>query len=242
MTAPRPEPKLPDRFDVERVTEKSPLPTPARDVLYALARRMQQGSTYIPLQHATISLNKLAEISGWSKRQVQRALNYLEARAIITRRRPSLHDARTKQARTSYTVHYEQLEKLGTGSPKEARDTQAYGLGPPRRKPRDTQARELGTEGPEARDSVAPNQTLSDKPDQPDLETALIVSLLKVRTGQAVSDDQAAAIRQLLLARPGAEGEPPAAYIRRVLNTDPKPQRWLPNAQPPDNSQQEEAS
>jgi len=115
--------KPPDRYDVEWATEESPLPTVARDVLYALARRMVKGSTVIPLEHAAISLNNLSEITGWSKRQVQRALDYLEFKLILTRRRPSSYDARVNHARTSYVVHYEWLERLGTGSPKEAGDT-----------------------------------------------------------------------------------------------------------------------
>jgi hypothetical protein len=234
------EPRLPNRFDVEWATERSPLPTVARDVLYALARRMQQGSTVIPLQHAAISLSKLAEASGWSKRHVQRALDYLEKRGIITRRRPSLHDARTKQARTAYVVHYELLLELGPGSPKKAWDTAAYGLGPPRRKPRATQTQGLGSGSPAARDTVAPDQTLSDQPDQSD-EIALVIKHLKERTGTEVTREWAAETARLILARPGI-GTNRRAYLIRTLVTDPNPQRWLPTPQPPRFTKEEEAS
>lgn len=235
----RPEPQLPTRYDVEWATERSPLPTVARDVLYALSRRMQQGSTVIPLQYAAISLSALAAAAGWSKRHVQRALTYLEDRDVISRRRPTKHDARVNHARTAYTVHYDALIKLGTGSPKKAGDTVTYGLGPVRRKPRDRQSRGLETGSPAARDTVAHNQNLPEQPEQTDREIGLIVGLLKVRTGVTVTHEQAAETRRVLLARPGASDQPPMAYIRRILTQDKQPKRWLPPREP---DHQEEAS
>jgi hypothetical protein len=49
------------------------------------------------------------------------------------------------------------------------------------------------------------------------------------RTGQTISEGQAAAIRTLILARPGAQGQRPMAYIRRVLTLDTRqnPEKWL---------------
>jgi hypothetical protein len=209
-------------------------------VLYALARRMAQGSTVIPLQHAQISLNQLAKASGWSKRHVQRALDYLEVRGIVTRRRPTLHDARVKQARTTYVVHYEPLAGLGTGSPKEAGDTTAYGLGPPRRKPRDKAAQGLETGSPDPRDTAAHESDLSDQPDQSE-EISLVIRHIAERTGVTVDRQWAAATRDLILARPGIVNR--RSYLIRTLATDKNPERWLPTPQPPPyNAQQEEAS
>jgi len=218
--------QLPTRYDVEWAAERSPLPTVARDVLYALARRMQQGSTLIMPQHMP-SLSSLAKSAGWSKRHVQRALDYLEKLGIVSRRRPSKHKARTEHARTMYTVHYPRLAELGTGSPKEAMDAQSLGLGPVRRKPRDTSAPDLGTGSPEARDTEAHGQNVSVHTDQSDPETVFIRQHLQDRTGRDVGEAQAAEIRALILARPGAQDQRPMAYIRRTLITDKNPGRWL---------------
>jgi hypothetical protein len=219
--------KPPNRFDVERATEWSPLPTPCRDVLYALARQMIKDTTVIPL-HVQPSLKTLAKKTGWSKRHVQRALDYLEVLNIIERRRPPMELARTEHARTTYVVIYDRLFELGTGSPKAARDAQALGLGPVRRKPRAKVATELGTARPEPRDSVAPVQISSDPPtDQTDSEVALIAGVISSRTGYLVSDELARQIRAVILARPGAQGQRPLTYIRRVLANEPRPERWL---------------
>jgi hypothetical protein len=228
--------KLPDRYDVEWATEDSPLPTVARDVLYALARRMVKGSTVIPLEHATISLNKLSEISGWSKRHVQRALDYLELKRIVTRKRPSLHDARVNHARTSYVVHYEWLAKLGTGSPREAGDTKAHGLGPPRRKARAGQSQGLETGSQDPRDTVAHKSDQSDQSDQSE-EIALVIKHLAERTGVTVGAEWAARTVAEICSRPGIKNR--RAYLIRTLCTDPSPHRWLPTPQPPPYNQEE---
>lgn len=220
-------PPLPTRYEVERAAERSPLPTVARDVLYALARRMQQGSTLILLQHQP-SLSTLAKAAGWSKRHVQRALDYLEVLGILIRSRPSQHDARVNHKRTAYTVRYPRLAELGTGSPKEAKDAQALGLGPVRRKPRDTSAEGLETGSPEARDTLPHVQDLSEPTDQTDPELVFIAGIISGRTGQPVSDELAAQIRKVILARPGAQGpQKPITYIRRVLALESHPERWL---------------
>jgi hypothetical protein len=221
-----PPPPLPTRYEVERAAERSPLPTVCRDVLYALARRMQQGSTLILLQHQP-SLNTLAKAAGWSKRHVQRALDYLEALGTLTRARPSKHDARVNHKRTAYTVHYPRLAALGTGSPREAMAAQALGLGPVRRKPRDKEAEDLGTGGPEARDTAPPVQDSSEPTDHTDPELAFIAGIIGGRTGQPVSEELAGQIRKVILARPGAQGQKPITYLRRVLALENHPERWL---------------
>lgn len=223
---PSDEPKLPDRFDVERSVERSPLPTVCRDILLALCRRMQKGSTMIPPEH-TPSLNSLARMTGWSRRHVQRGLDYLELLGIISRRRPSTYDAQVHHARTKYVVHYQSLVDLGPGSPKKARDAQSMGLGPVRRKPRAKQATDLGTASPEAEDTVAPDQISSDQPDHAVREVAFIRLHIADRTGHQLSEPEAYRIRALMLARPGAAGKNSLAYIRRVLALDRHPEKWL---------------
>jgi hypothetical protein len=223
---PQSDPKLPLRYDVENAAERSPLPTVSRDILYAFARRMQQGSTLIMLQHQP-SLSTLAKSAGWSKRHVQRGLDYLERLGIITRTRPSKHLQRTEHRRTAYVVHYEALLELGTGSPKSARDAQSLGLGPPRRKPRAKKSAELGTDSPEARDTAAHVQISPEPPDHTDPEIAFIRGHITERTGRSVSEQQAAEIRAVILARPGAQDQKPLGYIRRVLALDRHPEKWL---------------
>jgi hypothetical protein len=220
---PQNDPRLPTRYDVEWAIERSELPAAARDMLYLLARRMEQGSTLIPGQHSP-SLSKIAKASGWSRRHVLRALNYLEDLGLITRHRPTPHNARVYHQRTNYTVH---LDKLGTGSPAEASDVPSHGLRTARRKAKDTPSPELGTASPEARDTLARSQISPEPPDQPDPEIAFIRSHLHGRTGQVVSEDQAAGIRALVLARPGAQGQRSMPYIRRVLTLDKHPDKWL---------------
>lgn len=213
---------------MERYTERSGLPKGARDVLFLLARRMDQGSTVIPLQHSP-SLSTIARHSGWSKRHVQRFLNLLEQAGLLYRNRPSPYEARARHARTAYTVNVQQLQELARDTQSQAaRDKVSLPLGTPGPGARDTGTPAQGTGSRAARDTVAHSQTLSDQPGQPDPEIALIVSLLKVRTGEAVSGEWADGVRQQLLGRPGADGQAPAAYIRRALSTDPNPQRWLP--------------
>jgi hypothetical protein len=223
-----PSDKLPTRYDVEWAIEKSRLPTVARDVLFLLARRMDQGTTLIP-GHRTPSLSKIAEASGWSRRHVLRGLNFLEAAKLITRTRPAPYDARVRHVRTRYTVHLDQLAGLETGSPAEARDSWSYGVGTPRRGAKATQAQGLGTAGPEARDSVAHTQNLPENPEPADTEITFIRGYVSERTGQTISEDQAAGIRAVILARPGAQGQRPMAYIRRVLTLDTRqnPEKWL---------------
>jgi hypothetical protein len=219
-------PPLPNRFDVERAAERSPLPTVCRDVLYVLARRMVKETTLIPLQHMP-SLKTIARYSGWSKRHVQRGLDYLEVLGIVERRRPPPEKARKEHAVTAYTVRYAELAGLGTGSPKTARDAQALGLGPVRRKPRAKASDDLGTGSPEARDTVAPIQISSDHTDQTDLELVFIADVISGRTGRPVTEELAAQIRKVILARPGAQGQKTLTYIRRVLALESHPERWL---------------
>jgi DNA-binding transcriptional MocR family regulator len=223
---PQSDPRLPTRYDVEWAIERSELPAAARDMLYLLARRMEQGSTLIPGQHSP-SLSKIAQGSGWSRRHVLRALNYLEGLGLITRHRPTPHNARVYHQRTNYTVHLDKVTGLGTGSPAEASDAQSHGLRTARRKAKDTQSPELGTARPEARDSAAHSQNLPEPPDQPDPEIAFIRGQLHDRTGQVVSEDQAAGIRALILARPSAQGVPSMAFIRRAFAFEKHPEKWL---------------
>lgn len=230
MTAPRADgpANLPDRFDVERAAEESDLTKCERDIVFCLARRMDIGTTVIPRKFSP-SLTRLAAVTGWSRRQIQRSLAVLERREVITRIRPAVVDARRKHARTVYTVHYDRLTAI------RARDKETSGLGTPRPVPRDKESPELGTDRPEARDTVAPSQISPDHPDHsPDPAIAVVIRTLEARTAKTVSEEWAEKTRDLILARPGApSGRRAVGYIRRVLMTDTNPGRWLPTPQPP---------
>lgn len=209
------------------------MPTVAKDVIYALARLMDANTPVIPLQFMP-SLTTLAKKAGWSRRHVERALNYLELVGAVTRVRPTQHDAQTKHARTSYTVHHHQLLRLGTGSPKDSRDAQALGLGPPRRPPRAKKSPDLGTPSQAAEDTVAHSQTLSSNPpNQPDRTARFVQQFFAGRFGRSVDEDWAAKTAAEILSRPGAAGKDPLAYVRRTLATDRHPEKWLPTPQPP---------
>jgi hypothetical protein len=208
------------------------LPTVARDVLYALARRMQQGNVLIAPQHMP-SLTSLARATGWSRRHVQRALNLLELLGILIRRRPTPHAARTKHARTQYYVNPGALQELGTPGPEIARAMVSAGLGTARRQARDAQSRELGSRSPEARDSAAHDQNFPELTDQTDPEIALIIDLLRNRTGVTVTPEWAAGTRELILSRPAGQGLTVRGRIRRVLTLERHPEKWLPTPQPP---------
>lgn len=94
---------MPTRFDVERALENSGLPHSARDIGFALCRRMSQGSTEIPAEFSP-SLTTLARVVGVHRRTIMRHLHILETGGWIIRNRPSQHEARTGHKTTHYTV------------------------------------------------------------------------------------------------------------------------------------------
>jgi hypothetical protein len=232
------DPVLPGRFEIERAAERADMPTVAKDVIYALSRRMDAGTPVIPLRHMP-SLTTLAAAAGWSRRHVERALNYLEMAGVVDRRRPSVADARTKHARTAYTVHHDPLVKLGTSSLQNSKDAQSLGLGSPRRQPRDKVSPDLGTGRRVAGDTVAHVQTFPDHQTPPDPRAAMVIRVLADRTGKTVSLEWAEKTAALILARPTSAGQRPEAFIRRTLMLDKNVERWLPTPAPPPYQKQE---
>lgn len=217
-----------DRYDVERMVEGSGLPTCSRDILFCLARRMDQGSIIIPGRFNP-SLARISRVTGWSKRHIQRHLNRLEEMQLVIR-------TRDKGRRTLYAVNWPALVELGTRSPEKTRDTESPPVGTPGPDTRDTATPELGTRGRETRDTAARSQTSQLSPDrEPDPEITMIRRLLEARTGKRVTPDWAAATRDTILTAAGAPTEPGPArssYIRKTIVRDPQPQRWLPTPQP----------
>jgi hypothetical protein len=230
--------ETPDRYDVERMVEGSGLPTCSRDILFALARRMDQGTIFIPGRFNP-SLARIAKVTGWSKRHVQRHLNKLEDKQLIMR-------SRSKGRRTLYAINWPALAELGTRSPEnpeKTRDTESFPVGTPGPGTRDTGTPELGTRGRGTRDTMARSQTSQLSPDlEPDPEITMIRRLLEARTERRVTADWAAATRDTILAAAGAPAEPGPArssFIRAVLVRDKHPERWLPTPTPPEYQREE---
>lgn len=205
------------RYDIERAVEKSRLHPVARHIILVLCTRMQVGSTTILQQHSP-SLTRLARGTGWSRRTIQRYLNYLEEAKWIERHRPLPELARTVYLTTLYVVH--EPDTLGTQGP--ALESGGPGLEPGR-----TGALESG--GPGLEPGRTASQISSDLISDQEIE--MVVTELEKRTGRTVTREFAAKTRDLILARPGIQHR--AAYLRRVLTTDPDPGRFLPTDQPP---------
>lgn len=56
----------------------------------------------------------------------------------------------------------------------------------------------------------------------------MVIEQLLKRTGRRVDAGWAAKIRDQLLARPGAGNRSRVGYLKRVLSTDPRPDRFIP--------------
>lgn len=225
----RNEERLPNRFDVERAVEASALGPIGRHIILFLCTRMMAGSTLIPREHSP-SLTRLAAGTGWDRRTVMRHLALLEQSGWLIRHRPDPHAARTRHARTSYTVLAPGLARgtppggVGAASPG------AGGARPPG----------LGAGTPGARGTAPRKSDPSDhKTDQSGDMGELVARQLLDRTGVTVSREWAEQTAGLLLARPGIKN--PRAYLIRTITTDPHPERWLPTPVPPPMHQMEES-
>lgn len=233
--------QLPDRYDVERLAEASGLPTCSRDILFALSRRMDQGSILIPGRFSP-SLSRLELVTGWSKRHLQRHLNKLEERQLIVR-------TRDKGRRTRYAIVYPalaalaELETQRLEALKKTRDAESPPAGTPGPGTWDTASPELGTRGQRTRDTTARSQPSQVLPDQePDPEITMIRRLLEVRTGRKVTVEWAAATRDMVLGAadaPTVPGPARSTYIRRIIMHEPQPHKWLPTPQPPQYQREE---
>lgn len=210
---------LATRYDVERAVEDGDLPAISRDIMFALARRMSQGSTVIPPEFSP-SLTRLARSTGWHRRTVMRHLRDLEAAGILERRRPPPELARARYMTTAYVVHYPQVgtQDPGPGAHDPGLETASPGL-------------ETGTAP--GRGTGPHSQIESDQVSGlvTDPEIAIVIDEIEKRTGQLVTLEFAAKARDVILARPGIRNR--AAYLRRCLATDPDPARFLPTSQPP---------
>lgn len=219
-----PAPKLPDRWAVERAAKSADIPPIACHLILTLATYLDADSTRLPYRFSP-SITGLTRATGWSRRTVTRWLDWLESAGWLVRLRPTKHAQRTQHARTSYSLL---IPDLGTQRPV-AKATDSPGLGPQAPHARATPDPELGPDVPEARAPAAHSQTYPDhqtEPDQDREELELTVKIITKRTGVAIDTDQAARIRDLIVARPHKPGTR-RMYLIRCLATDKNPERWL---------------
>lgn len=154
---------MPSRFEYERAIRDSELPPLSRLLTLTLATWADVKTGVIPAR-LTPSLSMLESATGMDRSTVRRHLNKLEKDGWVGRDRPAVADARSKKARTQYTI----TVPKGTVVPEsdgyevgaentEARGTQPLadaGLGAQDPMTRGTQPLELGAENPMTRGTV----------------------------------------------------------------------------------------
>jgi hypothetical protein len=196
--SPRTWPTLATRYDVERAVESSQLCHVCRHIVLVLCTKMDKGSTHIPPKHSP-SLTRLALALGVDRRTIMRHLNHAETTGWIVRRRPPVDVARKHGITTAYRV----CPQVGAMSP----DVEAPTPYP------------VGTVSDAGRDSTPHRSDLTDL-------GQIVSEGLEKRTGIKISPEWGRTVAREILARPGIRS--PAAYLKRVITTDPDPARWLP--------------
>ena len=154
---------MPSRFEYERAIRGSELPPLSRLLTLTLATWADVKTGIIPAR-LTPSLSMLESATGMDRSTVRRHLNKLEADGWVGRNRPAVADARSKKARTQYTitipmgVTVPESDGYGLGAEDaEARGTEPLvepGLGAQRPMARGIEPLELGAENPMARGTV----------------------------------------------------------------------------------------
>lgn len=154
---------MPSRFEYERAIRDSELPPLSRLLTLTLATWADVKTGVIPAR-LTPSLSMLESATGMDRSTVRRHLNKLEADGWVGRDRPAVAEARSKKARTQYTitipkgVTVPESDGYEVGAEStEARGTQPLvepGLGAQRPMARGTQPLELGAENPITRGTV----------------------------------------------------------------------------------------
>lgn len=213
------------RFEFERAftSRASGLPSHGRHVLHVLAMRLDR-QVFAILPAYQPSLTDLARDMGCDRRTAMRRLNRVEAAGWVVRNRPTVHDARTKHARTQYTL------QLPPGYP-QARGATTAELGAQDPGPRGETPPGLGASQPEARDTMPHRSSESSMSSDGDLD--VIISEIAQRTGKTIGRAAAARIRGELLDKARGTISDSRAYLRRCILREPDPARWLPTPTPP---------
>lgn len=160
------------------------------------------------------SLTQLARDTGLHRRSVMRYLNGLEKLGWVTRRRPSVHAARTTHARTQYSIRVgKHMAELGTAEPF----------------PSDMEAPDLVTASPVSSDTAPHDSPRSSKSRAEEIRE--VIGAIRARSGVTVPDDWAERVLdQIVVARDRVRD--PLAVIRAVIAKAP-PNAYTPTPQPP---------
>jgi hypothetical protein len=94
------------RWRVVDAVEASDLPPIARHLMVTLCGRLRKGRGMLTgeLGEHSPSLSLLGLLTGWGRTAIQAQLNELETGGWLIRERPDVAEARSKKARTIYTV------------------------------------------------------------------------------------------------------------------------------------------
>lgn len=185
------------RWDVERAVFLSDLAPQSRLMALTLLAMSNPKTCVIPAEY-TPSLTRLEQMTGLSRRSVQRELNALETDGWVVRKRPAVEDARANKERTRYRLMIPKARATQTLAGPDYPDM-ARATGTPARA---TQTPELGPQGHRARAT----QTLIPDPSQTIDQTA-------ARNGP----------ERIVIEATGANAEEAAAIVRRIRNErDPK--------------------
>lgn len=112
-----------NRFELERAVETSSLPRGARDVVFALARRLNYETGLIPDRNMP-SLTELQRVIPMSRSGLCYCLAIAEQAGWVIRQRPGAAEQRRTHARTSYVLRIpgtpELVQSSRNGRPRDA--------------------------------------------------------------------------------------------------------------------------
>lgn len=202
------------RFDYERVVTSAPRarchPSVRHLLLTLLVHLDREAGVILPQYQPSIT--QLAREMGTDRRTTSRRIRRAMAAGWLTRQSPSKHDARTKHARTHYTLQYP------PGYP-HARGVSPHGLGAMPPVARGRMPPELGAPLQQARGDL-PHES------SPHLQSpardglGAVVTAIRERTGKAVSEEWAARVVDDITGARGSIRQP-IAYAVRVIRGAP---------------------
>lgn len=216
------------RWDVERAALASTLPSTSRYLMLVLCTRCDGGSSTIPAKYQP-SLTRLVRLSGLARSTVCIHLRILERRGWLVRRRPTPREARTKHARTHYTLCIPELVRP-SDSPPSPEDGSELVRPPSKAGPTAGRTSSLSAQSSSA-------HARSEEEDPLDLnnpgEVAVVLKIIE--TLRAVAPNTPAAhthdwARRVARSIEGGTRNRPA-YVETVIRREPS--AYLPTPEPP---------
>lgn len=191
---------------------RSALPPGWRHLIHVLCTHVDEDAGVI-LPQFQPSLTKLASETGLHRRTIMRHLNGLERHGWVGRLRPSPADARTKHARTQYSVN------IGRNPPPQAGDASSPELGTEGPVAGGTAPSELGAGNPVSRGGMPLRSSMSSK-SSGGVEIEAVIEAIREKTGSTVTAEWAARVaEQVLGAREDIRDR--VAYLRTVIRAAP---------------------